>query len=175
MKRRLLIFIMILLISVLLAYWNEPCETIVEQVLYNMYSYEYNSYVRVDGYRDILEVDRKKRNKVRKYFTDDGFEMLGLNRVMSKMLGAVTAYRLSSSIDSMEISIRDSEDPNVRTAFYDIVLKLEPAEEDTEPLFFDISGSMTLRKGYKWEIDYLPYDRLFYQSLEKKLWELYSK
>ena len=172
MNKSILIVIPILLISIFLAYRTESVETITTNILEEMYSYDHQEYNNVDLYNDIHKIDTVKINRLRNYFTEESFENISLNNSMSRMLRFTQAYNCNSSIESIEISIQESEDKNVRIANYDAVIKLDFIDEATETLYFDLSGSMTFNKiGINWKVNYITNNRRFYQRVESLLRE----
>lgn len=172
MSQKNILIISILLISIFLAYRSESEETVVENILTEMYTYNYKDYKNVEGHKAFYKLDTVQANKLRNYFTDEGYEMIRLHQLMSRMLKLTNTYHCNSSMDSLEISIQESEDTDVRIGNYNAIIKLELLDDAAETLYFDLSGSMTLYKsGINWEVNYLTTNRRFYQRVRSVLRE----
>jgi len=172
MNKNIILIVPILLISIFLAYRTESEEKIVNNILEEMYTYDYQEYKNIDGYEDVHKINTVKVKRLRNYFTDEFFDEIIRFDSMSRMLGVTQTYHCNSSIDSLEITIQDSENPDIITANYDIVIELEFLDEPTDTMYFDLSGSMTLyKKGINWEVNYITSNHRFYQRLGSLLRE----
>ncbi len=173
-KYRIQLMLMIVIGVILSASWqvNPPVEDMVNKILITAYYNEYKDYNNEDDYKDLNSIEKKRVKKVSSYFTDKGLESLRVRQIMVHLLKFGKAYQFNSSIDSMNIEVRDTEDPSTKVCYYDLTIKCEYIDTDRLPLYIDMSGVLAVvKENGQWKFDLIQSNRVFNEYLRMQFEE----
>lgn len=168
-----MIIFMISLVVSILSIDNSSIEEQIEKVLSTTYENQFEEFK--EKYPDprtsiVVKIDEKRRSKVKKYFTDDGYENITTRRFLTNLHSFIVEYQFSSFIDDIKIDIRETNDPNTMVCYYDLVVKLIFQNEEKKDMTVNFSGSMSLHKeNNNWLIGTIIDGRLFNEYLRKQL------
>jgi|LGVF01.2.fsa_nt_gb hypothetical protein len=161
--------LIVLVIFITGCFKEQTVDEMITEVLTIMYTNEYEDFNNFVDHEIWKKTDENRRKQVKSYFTDEGFESLTRRTQMNDLLSFIYKYNCSSSIDSIELDIRDTDDVSTKVCYYDLILKFDFEEDKLKPLYSEISGSISLyNEDDKWKIGIIIGNRLFNQYLQKQ-------